>query len=161
LCQFDKVKYSTTQQAKQPRAIETNLLVEFGRNKWQRIAAAKAAAEPALKKKGRPSKQAKLAPRLVVPAGALTQAEAKSLSPPVPTFGRTFPASSGVESSPLGDISRSWMSHGHRGSAIKVLRELWDRAIALGHCTECQIDGLYDVSSLAEQGASSSSSSGA
>ena len=109
-------------------------------------------AAPVIKAKGgKPKAKPKAAPKIKVPAGAITQPEAKHMAPRGAFIWRNTSSQAWCgKMPPLGELSRSWNAHGHRASCILVLRELWLRAIRLGLATECAVADLYSEAIVQE-----------
>jgi len=86
-----------------------------------------------------------------LPAGVLSHAKVKELSPPGSFVWRNFSAGSrGGRLPPLTEMSRSWHTHGQRGAPIMVLRKLWNQYISLGKAASCPIRGLMLEAALEE-----------
>lgn len=121
---------------------EASKFCEKVREKRKAIRAKAAASAPTPAGRSR-RKKGPAQPRLVLPADALTQPEMKRLSPPGSYVWQNTSTQAWLgRLPPAGQVSRSWLAHGHRGSAILVLRELWSRALNLGLCDEIPVVGL-------------------
>lgn len=159
LSSHDKDDYNKMRGKTKVVVEETKAFMGRIKEKRQAVIAARASsagAAKAQKRKPAAGRNARAA-RLVIPPGAITHAEAKQMAPvgayvwrnqSSQTWHGKFP--------PLGEISRSWARYGHREAAILILQELWTRAIALGHCEACPIEGLMGSRAVPEVVASSS-----
>lgn len=156
---FDKADFQKTKQARKACDSDAKTFIDQLRKKRVVVVERKRAAQQtASGSRGGGAKRKKAAPRLVLPAGAITQSEAKALAPVGAYIWRNQSCQTwNGKMPPLSEVSRSWAKYGHREAALLVLQELWRGAISLGHCTECAVEGLLD--SFADQNASAPSRS--
>lgn len=124
LCKFDQAEFSRLVKVSANAAKTAASCVAAVRTRREVSRQAAAPVAPAKRGRGAAKSSGKAVPvRIVLPPGAVTQAEAKLLSPPGSYIWRN--TSSQALCGKMPPISRSWMAHGHRGSCIKVLRVLW------------------------------------
>lgn len=149
LCKFDKAEYTKEASERKAKQSDSQVFVQHVRKR--RTELAQKASASSSSQAGRRQKPAKKAPRLALPPGSLTQAEVKKMSPEGSYVWRNTSSQAWCgKIAPFGDVSRSWLAHGHRGAAVKLLRVLWERAISVGLATECLVQGLYSDSALEE-----------
>lgn len=115
--------------------------------------AEKAAAPKAKAKAGKAKAKAQPGPALdrVLPEGELTQAMLRSL---LPDGGSLWKGKAGNFQShfpPFKRASATWQLWGHRGAAVRVLRDCWENALlAQGKSTDqCPIKGLFTQDGVA------------
>lgn len=150
LCNNDKSEYMKEKKATTDKKNDQGAFVEKVRVRRQRVVSARAEAAAKSAKAKRRKKGAE-PPRMRLPPGAITQPEAKLMSPSASfIWGNTSSQAWCGKMPPGSQVSRSWLCHGHRGAAVQVLRELWARAVSYGHCDEVGVEGLFEEAALQE-----------
>lgn len=159
LVSHDKADFQRTKQERASSSKDAAVFVAKLKQTRQAAIARVAAEKETAQEKKRKKRQQKPPARIVVPPGAITQADAKAMSPEGSYIWRNSSSQSWHGKMPPlgGETSRSWAKDGHREAALMVLRDLWTKSMALGKCTACTVQGLFPEEAPSTGGASSSS----